>query len=87
MNETSLQREQIRERLNAELRSNVVKEVRFRLGGGFPPLGGERKGIDLHTSEEEVAEASTELAEAGSDEGARLAARAMALSRKRKALG
>jgi hypothetical protein len=87
LNETSLLREQIRERLNAELRGTVVREVKFRLGGGFPPLGGEvRRGIDLRPTEEEIERARAELS-AESTEGADLAARALALSRKREALG
>lgn len=38
MNELSMQREQLRAGFNRELRRELVRELRFRLGGGFPPL-------------------------------------------------
>jgi hypothetical protein len=82
MNEVSLMREQIRERLNEELRGAPVREVRFRLGGGFAPLLADTRGPPPRPSEEEIEQAAKELAEYGAD-GARVMAKALALSRKR----
>lgn len=83
MNEASLLREKIRAAVNRELGRDKVRELRFRLGGGFPPPAGEAPPR-IEVSEEALDEAMVEL---GSDEGARLASRARALQRRRRAPG
>lgn len=80
LNEVSLLRDDICTRLNVELRGPAVRHVRFRLGGGFPPLDADR-AIDPPT-DDEVRRAEAELATEG-EQGAQLAARAYALSRKK----
>jgi len=86
MNELSLMREQLRVLLNAALPGAPVRELRFRLGGGFAPLGGGPHKAVTEASEVEVEAARRELAAASasgpSGDGAELVARAFALSRK-----
>lgn len=83
MNEASLLREKIRQAVNRELGKDKVRELRFRLGGGFPPPAGEAPAA-VEVSREALEEAVVEL---GSDEGARLASRARALQRRNRASG
>lgn len=83
LNEVSMLREQIRERLNTELKGILVREVRFRLGGGFSPLDASGTVKTVEASEEEIEKAAEELEPNGPD-GARLIARAFALSQKKK---
>lgn len=83
MNEASLLREKIRAAVNRELGRDRVRELRFRLGGGFPPPAGEPPPV-VEVSAQALEEAVAEL---GSNEGARLASRARALQRRRRAPG
>lgn len=80
MNEASLLREKIRAAINAEIGRDKVRQVRFQLGGGFPPspaTGFRSPEIPV----EAIEEAHQEL---GGNEGARLAARARALQKSRR---
>ena len=83
MNEASLLREGIRAALNRELGGDYVRELRFRLGGGFPPLGALPRPSDLEASADEISREVDLLATAGF-EGAAVVARARALQRKSK---
>lgn len=83
MNEASLLREKIRSAINAEIGRNKVRELRFRLGGGFAPLKN-AETQPVHVAAELVEEARVEL---GANEGARLAARARALQKSRRPPG
>lgn len=84
LNEASMLREQIRVQLNREMGGDYVREVRFRLGGGFPPLAPPKPASRVEASEADVAGSQKELAAEAGDEGARLAARARALHRRVK---
>ena len=42
LNEVSLLKESLLEKLRAELPAATIREVRFRLGGAFPPLDKKR---------------------------------------------
>jgi hypothetical protein len=85
MHDVALRREELRARLNTELGGPVVEEIRVRLGGAFPSLGGE-PAREPALTDRELEAAAHELAEAGGgDEGARLAARARALQKRRVA--
>lgn len=85
MSELSLMRERLRESLNKELGSEKIRQLRFRLGTGFGPPPGEQPASRA-PSPGEVAAAEQELQAEGASEGSRLAARALAASR-RKAPG
>jgi hypothetical protein len=80
LNEISLLRDQIRERLNAELGGPRVRDLRFRVGADFPPL--KERTASIEASEIEVASARRTLASGGTV-GAELAARAYVLASKR----
>jgi hypothetical protein len=81
MNEAALLREQIRESLNREMGGHFVRELRFRLGGGFPPLVPVPVPPRPAASEAEIAEVVAELIASAGIEGAQLVARARALQR------
>ena len=81
MNEASLLREKIRQAVNREIGKDKVRELRFRLGGGFPPPRGAPDPV-VHVPEADLGDAEEEL---GGNDGARLAARARALQRRRRA--
>ncbi len=83
MTEASLLREGIRAAVNRELGGDFVRELRFRLGAGFPPIGS-GAGTRLSVSEDEV-QREVERLSASSAAGARLVARARALQRKKAA--
>lgn len=83
MNEAAMQRDQIRERMNLELGGQHVREVRFRLGGAFPPLRPVNDEPKHLPTEVEVESARRALSHDGGDTGAELTARAMALALKR----
>lgn len=80
MNEASLMREKIRSAINAEIGKNKVRELRFRLGGGFS-LPQDATPLPVYLPDTAVEEACAEL---GSDEGARLASRARALQKSQR---
>ena len=87
INEMSLQREGLRDRMNTEMghrgsRPGPVQELRLRLGGGFAPVSTHSPTGGVTPAEIESAQAA--LQEAGPT-GAALAARAYALVRKAKA--
>lgn len=83
MNEASLLREKIRAAVNRALGKEKVRELRFRLGGGFPPPK-DFVPEPVLVPEAELTEACEEL---GSHDGARLASRARALQRRGRAPG
>lgn len=79
-NEVSLLRETIRTQVNEALGHKGVREVRVRLGGGFPTLGAAPAAPTRAIDARDLAAAEEEL---GGDDGGRLAARARALQKKR----
>jgi hypothetical protein len=81
LNEVAMMREPLKARLNQELGENRVRELRFRLGGGFPPPADETQ-TTVEPTEAEIASARRTLAEAGV-EGADIVARAYVLSHRR----
>jgi predicted nucleic acid-binding Zn ribbon protein len=83
LNEVSLLRRGLMAALNREMGGDYVRDVRFRLGGGFPALTATVKERRPAATEEEIRTAEVELARAGAHEGASIAARAMALSRRK----
>jgi hypothetical protein len=78
LNEVSMLREEVRERLNTELGGIRVRDIRFRIGNDFPPM--ERPPPPVEVTEIEVASARRTL---GTGVGADLAARAYVLASKR----
>lgn len=82
MNEAALMREAIVAGVNRELGSAHVRQVRFKLGAGFPPLPAS-KPAEAAPTEADIAAAEKSLRDAGSTEGAHLLARALALQSKR----
>jgi len=83
LQEASLQREQLRAAINAELPGAPVHALRFRLGGGFPPLRPAEAHPAELPSDEAVLEEELLLAADGHATGARIVARARALQRAR----
>lgn len=75
MNEASLMREQLRRAINRALGKERVRELRFRLGGGFPR---QRSAEPPPPSVETVEETAQEL---GAHDGAKIVARARALQK------
>lgn len=80
LNEVAMMREPLKARLNTELGEHRVKELRFRLGGAFPPLV--EPVAPAEPTDAELASARRSLAEAGLD-GADIVARAYVLSHRR----
>jgi predicted nucleic acid-binding Zn ribbon protein len=83
LNEVSLRRETVLARLREEMPQSSIRELRFRLGGGFPALDGQPLRRPLETTPEEVERARTQLAAEGTT-GAEIVARAFALQRKQR---
>lgn len=84
MTEVSLSREQLRAKVNTQLRAPRVHEIRLKLGGGFPPLAGASVPLITGPSPQDLARAETDLGvSAVAGDGSKLAAHALALSRTR----
>jgi hypothetical protein len=81
LNEVSLMRDTLRARLNEELKAAQVREIRFRLGGAFPPAS--QPTAPPVATAEEIESAERKLGPPGSV-GASLAARAWVLRPQKK---
>jgi hypothetical protein len=78
MNELSLRRDELKAGFNRELRRELVRDVRFRLGGGFPPLPLPREMLDEAEQKRLHARALGLLGGESTTEGGQLVAGALA---------
>jgi hypothetical protein len=84
LHELFLMRESLRASLNREMGGEYVRELRLRLGTGFAPPPAASPVLPGPLLErDDIEEAIESLAASGADEGALLAARALALSKRR----
>jgi hypothetical protein len=83
LNEVSLRRETILAQLRAEMPQSSIRELRFRLGGGFAPLDGQPMRPRVEATPEDVERARSRLDVEGAT-GAEIVARAYALQRKQR---
>ncbi len=84
LHELFLMRESMRLALNREMGGDYVRELRLRPGSGFPPTPTTSQPLPGPLVARDDVEAAIEtLAAAGADEGAVLAARALALAKRR----
>ncbi len=85
LHELFLMRESMRLALNREMGGDYVRELRLKLGTGFAPPSPAQSVLPGPLIARDDIEAAVEtLAAAGADEGAVLAARALALARHRR---
>lgn len=84
MHEVGFRRQELRRLINDELGGQYVRDIRVRLGGGFPVVPTEEERKARQPTEDDLRLAHHELASNGAGEGAQLLARARALQLKQR---